>query len=105
MAVCLDYQTIYYRRQPAFISVRWQILACLLLLTALAGKVWIRIESTDYGYRLAKERQRTVALDMERRELELQLSVLLRPDNLAAQAKKRLGLVALNPKQTWKVEE
>lgn len=104
MAVCLDYQTVYYRRQPVLASVKLQIAAAILLLAAIAGKVWMRIEATEYGYRLAKARQQTIELDMERRELELQLSVLRRPDNLAKSAKKRLGLQPIDPKQVWKVE-
>jgi hypothetical protein len=105
MAICLDYQAVYYRRQPLYFSLHLQVAAALILLAALAARVWIRIETTDLGYRLARERQRAVALDMERRELELHLSVLHRPDTLVKQAKTRLGLTVLNPKQAWKVAE
>ena len=71
--------------------------------TPLAFKVWVRIECTSLGYVLAKEKQSTVALDMQRRELDLQLSVLKRADTLSKKAHTKLGLVALNPKQARKI--
>ena len=40
---------------------------------------------------------------MQRRELELELSVLMRPDNLTRAAEKRLGLVAMNPAQMRRI--
>ena len=103
MAVCLDYQSVYYNRRASAVSIRLELAAGLLLALALVGKVWMKIESTDAGYQVARERQKTVQLDMERRDLELQLSVLLRRDNLSSMAQKRLGLSALNPKQARKV--
>ncbi|MBN8548986.1 MAG: hypothetical protein J0M12_06700 [Deltaproteobacteria bacterium] len=103
MAVCLDYQAVYCRRSNVAISVKTQLVAAVLLLLALSSKVWIKIESTDLGYRLAKERQVTIDLDMQRRELELARSVLLRPDNLANMTKSRLGLGLLRPEQARKV--
>lgn len=105
MAICLEYQTIYYRRQSLYFSYHLHVLTGLILLLALSAKVWVRNETTDVGYRLAQERTRMQVLDDERRERELQLSVLKRPDNLSRQAQKRLGLVPLNPRQAWKVEE
>lgn len=103
MAVCLDYQSVYCRRQSSAISLRAQIVAAAFLLATLVGKVWLTIQTTDLGYRVARERQRTIELDMERRELELELSVLLRPDRLAKAAGAKLGLGPLDPKQARKV--
>ena len=103
MAVCLDYQAVYCRNSKISISVRTQLITALLLLAALSTKVWIKIESTDIGYRLAKERQTTISLDMERRELELARSVLLRPDTLTRMSKERLGLDLLRPEQARKI--
>ncbi len=103
MAICLDYQSVYCRKEKVMISVRMQIIAAVLLLAALVARVWLKIESTDLGYQLARERQQTIAYDMERRELELQLSVLLRPDSLAKRAKKVLGLMPLDTNRTRKV--
>jgi len=104
MAVCLDYQSIYKRRDDAIISVRLQLVAAILLLVALATKVWLRIETTDLGYRLAEARSQHVELDMQRRELELKLSILLRPDNLAEMAQKRLGFAELDPGQARRIK-
>lgn len=92
MALCLNYQAVYIRRSAAVASTRMHVLGAVALLAALSAKVWIKLESTDLGYALARERQQTVDLDMERRELELQRSVLLRPDNLTKAARERLGL-------------
>ena len=103
MAVCLEYQSVYSRRDKVVISVRMQIVAAALLLCALVGKVWIKIETTDLGYQLAKERELKVSLDMERREYELQRSVLLRTDNLSRVAQQKLGLMPLNPANARKI--
>ena len=92
MAVCLDYQTVYARRERRFVSVRAQLCAGILLLVALGVKVWVKIETVDLGYQLARERDVALEFDMERRELELQRSVLLRPDTLAKAANDKLGL-------------
>jgi hypothetical protein len=103
MSVCLDYQSVYYRRDTIKVSNRYQILAASFLLLVLAFKVWVRIECTNLGYVIAKEKQTTLALDMQRRELDLQLSVLKRTDNLSKKAKTVLGLVALDPRQARKI--
>lgn len=65
--------------------------ACLFLLGAFCLRVWIKLEKTDLGYRLARERNYTVKLDMERRELEMKLSVAKRPDVVRSRAS-QLGL-------------
>lgn len=104
MGVALDYQTVYRCRQRTIVSVKAQLLAAVLLVAALAFKVWIKIEKTDLGYQLAKVQQRTVELDMQRRELELERSVLLRPDNLARAAAQELGLKPLKPSQARRIE-
>jgi len=99
MAVCLEYQSIYAPRREVAVSVRMQVLAGSCLLIALLAKVWVKIEATEVGYQLAKEQRQTVELDMQRRELELQKSILLRPDQLRAAASARLGLQPLNPQR------
>jgi len=103
MAVCLEYQAVYCSRKDHAVSLRTQIAAALFLLIVLCSKVWVKVESVDLGYQLARERNTAVALDMERRELELQLSVLLRADNLAHRAAARLGLQPLNGRQAVKI--
>ena len=104
MSVCLDYQAVYQKRRTIVVSVRTQLIAAIFLLLALAFKVWLRVESTNLGYLIGKEKQITVELDMERRELELQLSVLKRGDNLSRQANIQLGLLPLNPRQARKIQ-
>ena len=100
MAICIDYHLIQSARPTTVtISVRVQLFAALLMLAALTTKVWITMQCTGRGYELARQRSEMVALDMERRELELKLSVLLRPDTLAAEASRRLGLQPLRPEQ------
>ncbi len=77
--------------------------AALLLLLALSFKIWIGIRITSLGYELAEENGRAVAYDMERRDYELQRSILLRPDNLERRAREALGLRKLDPKQARKI--
>ena len=103
MAVCLEYQSIYYGRRRKAFSLRLQLAAASVLLLALVVKVWIKVETTQLGYQLAEARQQTVELDMERRELSLQLSVQMRPDNLSRMAHVKLGLENLDARQTRKI--
>lgn len=103
MAICLDYQSVYCRKERVALSRKVQVGAAVFLLATFVAKVWLSTQVTDLGYRIARERQRTVELDMERRELELQLSVLLRPDTLAEAATEKLGLKPLDPKQARKI--
>ena len=103
MAVALDYQTVYMRRKPVSLPFTWHMVAGAILFIALAVKVWITIECTEQGYAFARARQEAVELDMERRELELHYSVLLKPDNLLMRAHKQLGLQPLNPAQAKRI--
>jgi hypothetical protein len=103
MAVCLDYQSVYMRRERVGISVRTQIAAAVVLLLTLGFKVWVKLESIDLGYQLAKAREIAVTLDMERRELELQRSVLSRPDALSRIAAQKLGLRSVDPRQATRL--
>ena len=98
-ALCLDYQSVYCQKQEKVSTWSLTLAASLLLLLALSFKIWIGIAGTSLGYELAEERERTVAYDMERRDCELQLSILLRPDNLTRRAREQLGLGVLDPKQ------
>lgn len=103
MTVCLQYQSVYVRRDDAAVSKKLHLVVAVCLLCVLAARVWVKLESTDVGYQLASERQKTVALDMERRELELQVSVLKRPDALARAARVQAGLGDHRPSQTIKI--
>ena len=103
MAVCLDYQAIYCRRSSAVTMWWMQLSVAVMLLATLCAKVWVQLESTDLGYQLARERQHTVELDMQRRELELERSVLLRPDHLQKRAEANLGMKLLSAQQARKI--
>ncbi len=103
MAICLDYQSVYTKRHQARWALRLQVGAALLLLVSLTVRVWLKLESTDVGYQLAKQRQKAVELDMQRRELELHQSVLLREDTLLKLASERLGLQPLARSQRIRV--
>jgi hypothetical protein len=74
-----------------------------VLLIVLAARVWVKLEATDVGYQLARERNKTIELDMQRRELELQRSVLLRPDSLKASAQKMGQLEEHRPESTIRI--
>ena len=103
MAVCLQYQSVYVRREARTISAKAQVVAAVAILGVLGARVWAKLEATDLGYQLAQARQQTVELDMERRELELQRSVLMRPDSLAKSAREMVQLSDHSPGQTIKV--
>jgi hypothetical protein len=47
MAVCLQYQSVYVRRDDAAISKKLQLLVAVCLLGVLAARVWIKLESTE----------------------------------------------------------
>jgi hypothetical protein len=70
----------------------------LFLFAILAVKVAIELRCTELSYVLAHQQKRTVAYEMERRELDLQLSILQRSDVLAEQAE-QLGLKPLKAEQ------
>jgi len=103
MAVCLQYQSVYVKRESTRVSGKVQLVGAVVLLALLGVKVWAKLEATDLGYGLARERQKTVALDMERRELELQRSVLMRPDSLSRTAREKVGLDENSLGQTLKI--
>jgi hypothetical protein len=103
MAVCLQYQSVYVKREAAAVSVRMQVIAAVALLLVLGARVWTKIQATDLGYQLARERSKTVELDMERRELELQRSVLLRPDSLSKSARQMGQLQEHSPQNTLRI--
>ncbi len=105
MAVCLEYQFVEAPRQSVLIPFRIQLLAVLFLALALAVKLWTKVETTNLGYEYSRLQREMVTLDMERRELTLQRSVLLRPDALARAAHSRLQLETLDPTRTRRVPE
>ena len=103
MAVCLQYQSVYVKREAAVVSLRVQVATAVALLLVLGARVWVKLEATDVGYQLARERSRTIELDMQRRELELQRSVLLRPDSLSAAARQMVQLEEHSSERTLRI--
>jgi hypothetical protein len=103
MAVCLQYQSVYVKREAAVVSLRVQVAAAVALLLVLGARVWMKLEATDVGYQLASARSKTVELDMQRRELELQRSVLLRPDSLTISAQKMAHLEDHTSERSFRV--
>jgi hypothetical protein len=96
MAVCLDYQTVYFKRHKEIV-VSWgkQIVSVLVLLIVLAFKVSTRLSITSVGYDLEKAKQVSDVLNQKRRDLEYQLAVLSKHDYLTKQAHTKLGLTDL----------
>lgn len=103
MAVCLQYQSVYVKRDQAVVSIRVQVLAAVALLLVLGMRVWVKLEVTDLGYQVAQQRARTVTFDMERRELELERAILLRPDALSSAARRMGGLHDMDSERTLHV--
>ena len=103
MAISLDYQLVYYRRKPIRIPLRLVIVFGVILFVTASAKITISNASTDLGYKIAQQREMTVALDMQRRELELERSVLLKHDILASRARTQLALEPLKPAQARKL--
>lgn len=100
MAVSVPYQSSIPRVQalPGS-SVAFAVFSGMLVLVTLVFRIWANIESTELGYELAKSRSQYVQLDLERREFELQRSVLMRNAHLRRRAKIELGLEPLRPDQ------
>jgi hypothetical protein len=103
VAICLEYQAVYSKEHAFTLPLRLQLIAACVLLVLLGARVCIKLESTSLGYKLAHERQVAIDLDMQRRELELQRAVLLRPDNLAKNAGLKLGLKPAVPQQIYRL--
>ncbi len=99
MAVCLEYQTVLEKVKADHLPLRIQVAVVMILAVALASRVWVKHECTDLGYQLAQEKEYAVALDLKRRELELERSVLLRREHLEMQANSRLNLRVPHPSQ------
>lgn len=97
MAICLDYQSAYSFRRRTILSLRTQLFLVISLLLILSARVWIKVQCTSMGYELASANQEAIELDMRRQELALELSLLLRQDNLLKAAKQKLNLIPIAP--------
>ena len=101
MVSVLKMQSLTVSGRDWLLHMRLYVLAISVFLLLLGFRIALRVEGYILGYRLADARQTTVELDMERRDLELQLSVLSRPDRLRRLAQDRLGLQDAQPHQVY----
>jgi hypothetical protein len=103
MAVCLDYQSVSIRSDEE-IAVSWRkyLILGLILLCLIALRVRNRHLEVAYGYQLHQENELTERLNTEKQDLEYQVSVLTRFENLRDEADKRLKLVS-SPKSVVRV--
>ena len=104
MATHIQYRAIAGVRTRVDIPVKVKIIGCAMLATILVAKVWVRMQITSEGYRLADAQSKTVDLDMQKRELELKLSIMKRRDYLLSEAQTRLGLREPKRSEVWKIE-
>jgi len=103
MAVCLDYQTVYLRRESSSLGWHLTVASIVILFGTLMGQIWVRTEVTDVGYQIAEQQRLQGQLTVERQELELERIVLHRPDNLAKRAQKTLGFQQPQKDQLFRV--
>ncbi len=104
MAVCLDYQTVYLRRESSSLGWHLCVASGVILIGTLMGQIWVRTEVTDLGYQIAEQHRLQGQLTMERQELELERIVLHRPDQLKERAAKKLGFRSPQKDQVFRVE-
>lgn len=75
---------------------RWLVRRTIALGLVLVGlcmvQVWLRLQVTDVGYQLSAARQMQDRLEQQRRELEVELTMLSDRAHVAELAAKRLGM-------------
>jgi len=98
MAVSLQYQTVYCHRDRVLKPATMTMVAVAVLLLILTFKIWIKAGIVDVGYELAEVKKHNNYLVMKRSELELQQSILLRPDHIKKSAR-NLGLTPVVSEQ------
>jgi cell division protein FtsL len=98
-----SYQEIYLDRLVAVRPWSCTVILSFVLFAVLVFKVWVHMQARDLGYELAEARAISRDLDMQRREFELQRSVLVRPDYLASAAQNQLGMAALTSDRVRRV--
>lgn len=81
----------------------WYGVLALVGLTLALGKVWMRLQVVEVGYKLSNTRQLVHSLEGERQALRMQWSALTAPRRLADQAERRLGLTTPQPEQIVRI--
>jgi cell division protein FtsL len=97
VAVAIGSRRMYARNLP--VRIHLELLAAIILFAVLVFRIWIKIETTDLGYALASHRKEAIELDMQRRELELALSILQKGETIQSRASKDLGMVPMESRQ------
>jgi len=69
-------------------------LTALAVLSVLLLYVWERVDVVQVGYRIEQLKSKKVALERERDELRLKVSMLTSPDRIAKAATEKLGMLA-----------
>lgn len=105
MSSCLSYQEVYKDRRAVLWLLRLKIIALTILLVTLTARIYIKVSVTRLGYELSEARREAVSLDLERRELALQMSVLMRRDHLLEASEKRLQLGLMSPNKIITVNQ
>lgn len=88
------FESVIIQRKKPFLSRRSAVasLATMALLLPLLFLVGVRVAQLQAAYSIAKLETQRVELDQERRVLELEISVLKRPDRIERLAETKLGL-------------
>lgn len=104
MAACLDYQVIPSRSGGDVKPISWrkQTLSIGLLLVAIGYRVHNRHLETQYGYDIHSEHKLSMELKAEKKDLEYQLSVLNRLENIRNRASETLSLGEITKSQILK---
>lgn len=80
-------------------AMRWNLLALACALSAMLLHVWTGLTVGTLGYELSRARDLAQRLDRELNELTYENSGLMKPDLLAEEARRRLGLEWPQPGQ------
>ncbi len=65
----------------------------IIAVTLALVHVWLRLQVVTLGYELSAARQVQLKAEQERRELEVELSMLRNPGRIGEVARRRLGMV------------
>lgn len=99
----LENQNVFIQEKARSSAISFPYITCVVLLSLLVARVWMKVETTRLGYRLGELREKHTALSLDRQELELQFSVVKKPNSLYTLAHERLGMVSPVKDQVLKI--
>jgi hypothetical protein len=73
-------------------AMRWNLIAGAVAMAAMLLHVWTGLTVGTLGYELSRTRDLTQRLERQLNELTLENSGMMKPDLLADEARRRLGL-------------